>query len=187
MGKLILVTSPPASGKTTLARAIGKAMKETVYLDKDTLIPLSKKIFQVADEPYDRSSDFFEKNIRNLEYEVVLDFAFEAINYDSNVILNAPFSREIRDKDYMEALALKTKEYGAELCVIWVSCAIETTHKRMLERNSDRDTWKLENWDEYVKKINFNPPDLEGLLIYKNDTDAEAKENFENLMIELNK
>ena len=110
MKKLILVTSPPASGKTTLAKALAKAMHETVYLDKDTLIPLSKKIFEAASEPYDRSSDFFEKNIRDLEYQVILDFATEAINYDSDVIINAPFAREIRDKTYMKALSLKPWE-----------------------------------------------------------------------------
>lgn len=182
MKKLILVTSPPASGKTTLAMALAKALKETVYLDKDTLIPLSKKIFQVAGEPYDRSSDFFEKNIRDLEYQVILDFAFEAINYDSNVIINAPFSREIRDKSYIEALRSRLKGLGAELCVIWVSCSIETSHERMLARNSERDLWKLSNWEEYIKTENYNAPDIDGLLIYKNDTEKDAKENFNILL-----
>jgi hypothetical protein len=28
----------------------------------------------------------------------------------------------------------------------------------MKKRNSDRDTLKLENWDEYVKKIDYTAP-----------------------------
>lgn len=187
MKKLILVTSPPASGKTTLAKALAKSMHETVYLDKDTLVPLSKKIFEAASEPYDRSSDFFEKNIRDLEYQVILDFASEAINYDSNVIINAPFSREIRNKDYMKSLRERFENLGAKVCVIWVSCSIETSHKRMLRRNSDRDTWKLSHWEEYIKTENYNPPDIEDLLIYKNDTEEEAKENFKTLINQLTK
>lgn len=185
MKKLILVTSPPASGKTTLAKALAKALHETVYLDKDTLVPLSKKIFEAASQPYDRSSDFFEKNIRDLEYQVILDFATEAINYDSDVIINAPFAREIRDKAYMKALSSKFEALGAKVCVIWVSCTIETSHKRMLDRNSDRDTWKLSHWEEYIKTENYNPPDIDGLLIYKNDTEEEAKENFRILLQQL--
>lgn len=38
--KLILVTSPPACGKTYVAKALAKNLKHVVYLDKDTLIVL---------------------------------------------------------------------------------------------------------------------------------------------------
>ena len=51
--KLILVTSPPACGKTYVAKALAKNLKHVVYLDKDTLIVLSKQIFKVAGQPYD--------------------------------------------------------------------------------------------------------------------------------------
>lgn len=59
--KLILVTSPPACGKTYISKALAKRLQHVVYLDKDTLITLSKQIFVVAGQPYDRSSDLFEK------------------------------------------------------------------------------------------------------------------------------
>lgn len=182
MKKLILITSPPASGKTTLAKKLAKALKETVYLDKDTLVPLSIKVFEAAGEPVNRSSEFFEKMIRDVEYQVILDFGAQAIEYDSNVIINAPFSREIRDKQYMEGLRARFAALGAEVCVIWISCSIETTHKRMLARNSSRDTWKLANWDEYVKMENFAAPDIEGLLVYENDTQEQADKCFETLL-----
>ena len=58
MKKLILVTSPPACGKTFISKQLAKALNHVVYLDKDTLIPLSKQIFAVAHQPYDRSSAF---------------------------------------------------------------------------------------------------------------------------------
>jgi tRNA uridine 5-carbamoylmethylation protein Kti12 len=185
MKKLILVTSPPASGKTTLAKALAKAMRDTVYLDKDTLVPLSIKVFEAAGEPVNRSSEFFETHIRDVEYEVILDFAAEAIQFDSNVIINAPFSEEIRDKKYMEELRRRFEKLGALVCVIWISCSIETTHRRMKERDSSRDTWKLAHWDEYIKMENFNPPDLEGLLIYENDTPELAEKSFAELLEKL--
>ena len=95
--KLILVTSPPACGKTYISKALAKRLQHVVYLDKDTLITLSKQIFVVAGQPYDRSSDFFEKNIRDYEYECVVDLAMEALDYDDIVLINAPFTQEIRD------------------------------------------------------------------------------------------
>ena len=93
MKKLILVTSPPACGKTFISKQLAKALNHVVYLDKDTLIPLSKQIFAVAHQPYDRSSIFFEKYIRDLEYRVVLDLAMEALEYDDIVLINAPLRR----------------------------------------------------------------------------------------------
>ena len=47
---------------------------------------------------------------------------------------------------------------GAELLLIWVTAPLELCYERMKSRNSDRDTLKLKNWDEYVKKINYTPP-----------------------------
>ena len=37
--KLILVTSPPACGKTYVSKKLAENLKHVVYLDKDTLIP----------------------------------------------------------------------------------------------------------------------------------------------------
>lgn len=54
MKKLILVTSPPACGKTFISKQVAKALPNCVYLDKDTLIVLSKQIFVVAGEEYNR-------------------------------------------------------------------------------------------------------------------------------------
>ena len=99
--KLILVTSPPACGKTYVAKALAKNLKHVVYLDKDTLIVLSKQIFKVAGQPYDRSSAFFQQNIRDYEYDCVLALAMEALDYDDIVLINAPFTQEVRDNAFI--------------------------------------------------------------------------------------
>lgn len=77
--KLILVTSPPACGKTYVAKKLASELNHVVYLDKDALIILSRQIFEVANQPYDRSSDFFEENIRDYEYAAILDMAVDAL------------------------------------------------------------------------------------------------------------
>lgn len=156
--KLILVVSPPACGKTYVSKKLAAALDHVVYLDKDTLIPLSKKIFEAANEEYNRSSDFFNRVIRDVEYEVTLDLAFEALQYENLVLVNAPFTREIRDMEYVKALAKRLAEMSAELVFIWVDAKPEICHQRMIERNSTRDTWKLSHWDEYIQSINFSIP-----------------------------
>ena len=187
--RLIFVTSPPACGKTKLSKKFAAELKHVVYLDKDTLIPLSKQIFAVAGEEYNRSSKFFEKEIRDYEYDVILDLAFEAIKYENLVMVNAPFTREIRDNEYIKALREKLAGYGAKLSVVWIVTDPEVCHQRMIDRNSDRDTWKLANWDKYLASLNFNipenlrdPDDEASLILYYNSTDEMAAESFEKLM-----
>ena len=185
MKKLILVTSPPACGKTFISKQVAKALHNCVYLDKDTLIVLSKQIFVVAGQEYNRSSDFFQKEIRDYEYYCVLDLAFEALDYNDTVLINAPFTEEIRDDEYLDNLRAKLAEKDAELFVIWVNTRKDVCHERMIKRASDRDTWKLEHWDEYIAGCNFEIPEnlkrpgaKDSLIIFKNNNEKE----FENSM-----
>ena len=187
--RMILVTSPPACGKTKLSKKLATELKHIVYLDKDSLIPLSKQIFAVANQPYNRSSDFFEKEIRDYEYVVIVDMALEALKYENTVLVNAPFTREIRDMDYINNLKAKLAEVGAKLSVVWIVTDPEVCHQRMIDRASDRDTWKLEHWDEYISSQNFvipenlrDPDDDESLLLYYNSTDEMAEESFAKLL-----
>ena len=185
MKKLILVTSPPSSGKTYVSKQLAKVLKHVVYLDKDTLIPLSKQIFVAAGEEYNRSSPFFEKFIRDYEYDTIVDLALEALEYDDIVLINAPFSHEIRDENYIQNLKNKLSKKNASLVVIWIETTMEVCKQRMIARNSDRDTWKIANWDEYIAGENFDIPTalddprvIDDLLIFKNSTDEEFNESM---------
>ena len=177
MKKLILVTSPPACGKTFVTKKLAKAIPNCVYLDKDSLIVLSKQIFVVANQEYNRSSDFFEAEIRDYEYDCIMEIAMEALEYNDTVFINAPYTREVRTPGYMENLRRQLLEKkGAELIVVWVQCDVEVCRQRMIPRNSDRDTWKLENWDEYVKKLDFSvPTGIKNIFLFDNSSDDKFK------------
>lgn len=50
----------------------------------------------------------------------------------------------------------------------------------MIERNSDRDTWKLAHWDEYLRRCNFaipenlaDPQHKDNLILFQNNNDDE--------------
>ena len=189
MKRLILVTSPPASGKTYISKQLAKKLKHVVYLDKDTLIVLSKQIFAVANQEYNRSSDFFEKNIRDYEYDAIVALALEALEYDDIVLINAPFTREIRDEKYMTDLKAKLALKNAKLTIIWVKTDIEVCRQRMISRNSDRDTWKLAHWDEYISGINFeipreldDPKCKDDLLVFENSSQEEFDKSMEEIL-----
>lgn len=191
MKKLILVTSPPASGKTFVSQELAKKLKHIVYLDKDALLPLSNMIFKVTGQEMNRSSDFFEENIRNYEYEAILNIAFEALEYEDLVIINAPFTREVKDNEYFVNLKARLAERGAELIFIWIVTDVEVSRIRMFERNSPRDTWKLANWDEYIKTRDYTVPNLPALndcliKFYNSNTDEfnESMERVSKILLE---
>jgi dephospho-CoA kinase len=181
--RLILVTSPPACGKTYISRQISKRLEHVVYLDKDTLIPLSNRVFAAGGQEVNRSSAFFEENIRDYEYEVIVNLALEALEYDDLVLINAPFTQEVRDNAYIGALKEKLSQKNAELSIIWVETSIEVCRQRMIARNSERDFWKLQNWDEYIKTRDFSIPAnlLEGKsdwILFKNSSAEEFDESI---------
>ena len=183
--RMILVTSPPASGKTFVSKQLAKKLPHIVYLDKDALVPLSNRVFCVANEEINRSSPFFEENIRNYEYDVILDIAFEAIEYNDLVLINAPFTREVRNNDYIVDLKAKLAKHNTDLVVIWVETDIEITRQRMIERNSPRDTWKLEHWDEYVAGRDYSTPNIPALsdclVKFYNSNDEQYNESMERI------
>ena len=183
--RLILVTSPPASGKTFVSQQLAKKLPHIVYLDKDALIPLSSRIFHVASQENNRSSAFFEEHIRNYEYDAILNIGFEALDYADLVLINAPFTREVRDNDYIKNLKEELQKHGAELVLIWVITDIEVSHRRMIKRNSPRDTWKLANWDEYVAGRDYSIPNLpelsDCLVKFYNSNSIEFDESIERI------
>ena len=189
MKKMILVTSPPACGKTFISKKLAENLKHVVYLDKDTLIVLSNQIFAVANEEKNRSSDFFEKNIRDYEYEAIINIGLEALAYDDIVLINAPFTKEIRDKEYIDEFGRKLAKRNAKLVIVWVVTDPEVCHQRMIKRNSGRDTWKQEHWDEYIAGVDFdipveldNPTVKDDLLLFYNSSEEEFEESMERIV-----
>ena len=190
--KLILVTSPPACGKTYVAMKLAAELNHVVYLDKDALIILSRQIFEVAGQPYDRSSDFFEEHIRDYEYAAILDMAVDALEYDDIALINAPFTREVRNPRFMESLRQDLMRKNARLYVVWVVTDPEICKKRMIRRNSDGDTWKLAHWDEYMAKTDFSIPEElndkskdQELLLFYNSNEEEFRKSMKEVVRKL--
>lgn len=177
--KLIIVSAPPASGKTYVSMKLAESLAHVVYLDKDSLVPLSNIAYKIAGIPVEREGKFFQENLRDVEYDVILEMAFTALNYEDIVLINAPFTRELHDKQYIEDLRKKLKEkYNSHLVIVWVVCDIETVRTRMIERNSPRDVFKIKNFDSWVKTQDFNIPtylkvenDPYSLVIFDNSND----------------
>ena len=156
--KLILVASPPACGKNFVSERIAQECGHIVYLDKDDLCDLVGCTFDLCGQERNMDSKFYSENIRASEYSTIIRIALSALRYEDTVLVNAPFGKEVRDSGYMAYMKNTVNKMGAELALVWVIAPSETCYERMKKRNAIRDLWKLENWKEYVKNINYSTP-----------------------------
>ena len=177
--KLILVAAPPACGKTFLSLQIAKALPHIVYLDKDDLEALVRASFSAAGKDVDMDGIFYKENIRAAEYETLMHIALSTLRFEDYVLVNAPLSKEVRDITYMQNLKAKANECGAQLLLLWVTAPQEICFERMKVRNSERDTLKLLNWEEYVNKIDYTPPyaleqakAVDGIMVFDNGNEV---------------
>ncbi|MBQ4037295.1 MAG: AAA family ATPase [Clostridia bacterium] len=151
--KLILVTAPPACGKTYVSEALAEALGNAVLLDKDDLAPLIRAGFAVAGEEMDYDGAFYRDNLRPAEYETLLHLAFSTLRFEKYVLLAAPFGRELRRAPLIAQWRERANAMGAELVLIWVDVPVAVRYERMKSRSSDRDTKKLEHWEEYAATV----------------------------------
>ena len=100
----------------------------------------------------------------------------------------ASFTSDIRDDEYLKGLNDELKKKGAKLVVVWVRTDPEVCHQRMIDRASDRDTWKLTHWHEYIKNVNFtiptnleDPNDPGTLLIFNNSSEEEFDKSLKEI------
>ena len=184
--KLILIASPPACGKTTLAKKLAVALENVVYIDKDALNPFGKQICRIGGQDYNPDSPFFVKEVREIEYEVTVGMGLEALEFANTVLINAPFGKELWDADYMRDLKVKASDLGAELYVVFIEATPELCKARIIDRNNIRDKFKIENWEAYISKVNFKTPshlsDILKLYLYHNETDEIAAKSFASLL-----
>jgi GTPase SAR1 family protein len=103
MPRLIFFCGHAGTGKTTLAhKLIGPLMQATgepfCLLDKDTLYGRysAAAMRAITGDPNDRDSPAYLDNLRDPEYEGLLDTARENLMLGISVIVVGPLSREIR-------------------------------------------------------------------------------------------
>ena len=180
--RLILVGAPAGCGKSYLSRRLAALVSPCVYLDLDSLNPLSQRLCQVAGEAFDKGGDFFRANGRDAEYEALFTLAAEALCYSDIVILSAPFTKELRDPGRFAWVREMAAEVGAGVLPVWVLCSPEACRRNMEERAAPRDAWKLADPEGYLAGIRLEPPEgIPGLFVLDNRRRGEQGEALEAL------
>jgi predicted kinase len=158
MSRLIFFCGHAGTGKTTLAhRLIGPLMEATgepfCLLDKDTLYGRYSAAAMAAltGDPNDRDSPTYLRNLRDPEYQGLLDTARENLALGISVIVVGPLSREVRDHRLHDPAWLAAPE-GTEVRIVWVHLPEEEARARIVRRGNPNDAYKLTHWDAYRER-----------------------------------
>ena len=171
--RLILFAGHAGTGKSTLAkRALPLIIESTgedfFFLDKDTVYgAFSAHVMALTTQnPNDRDSPFYLQNLRDWEYQGLIDIARENLLLGVNVILVGPFSKEIQSGRMFnpEALGIPAQ---TKISIAWINLEESEAKRRMEKRADPRDQWKLAHWDEYVKR-RIDPPQHSSIQRFDN-------------------
>jgi predicted kinase len=183
--RLILFAGHAGTGKTTLAKKalpliVEKTGENFFFLDKDTVYgAYSAHVMELTtSNPNDRDSPFYLQNLRNWEYAGLIAIAKENLQLGVNVILVGPFSSEIQS-----GRMFKPEELGvpsvSSIRIAWIDLDENAAKSRMEQRADPRDTYKLQHWDEYIKR-RVVPPEHTAIHRFDNLHFNEAQ--FEKLI-----
>ncbi|QGH36378.1 AAA family ATPase [Gracilibacillus salitolerans] len=190
MQKLVFFVGVAGTGKTTVAEKISEHIP-CAFLDRDTVGGrFVERFLEMNDlDPNDRDSKFYKENLRDLEYDSTKDICIENLRVGQNVFMISPFTAELKNKEWIEEVIADSGKSKAEVDVKVVVVTlqdIEQQRKRIEERGTERDSWKLDNWESYETRVDFVPTinwDIpkENINIFDNSGDL-TEEKVEKLV-----
>jgi hypothetical protein len=166
MSRLIFFTGHAGVGKTTLSKIAVQQLhvltgESFFLLDKDTVFGAysAKVMGLLTGDAHDRDSPTFLQNLRQPEYDGLLDIARDNLSIGVNVVVCAPFSQEVKSRKLFDAQALGMPA-STRIHVAWITISEELARQRIIARGDLRDRYKLAHWDDYRIR-RFEPKDGE--------------------------
>lgn len=159
--KLVFFVGVAGTGKTTVAKKLAVRIP-AAFLDRDTVGGRFVEKFLESNglDPNDRDSSFYKENLRDLEYDTTKDICIENLSAGQNVFMISPFTAELKSREWIEeviASAGLTKN-DVDVKVIVVALKdMDLQKERIVDRQTERDQWKLDHWDDFKKRVDFVP------------------------------
>lgn len=155
MAKVIVISGPPAAGKSTLAISLGKELALPILAKDD----LKESLFDSLGYS-DRAHSI---RIGRAAFELQFQIAGQLVSNDVSFILETAFYQDSSEK-IAEVLS------GSEVIQVWCSASTEKLVDRATTRprHPGHVAWDSAIEEEFRSKIdsgNYNPLDIGGTLI----------------------
>lgn len=162
MPRLLIVCGPAGVGKSTYGQCLAADLRACL-LDSDTVTePVVRAGMAFGgQDPNDRDSEIYRNAFRSPVYDCLYATAAENLAR-IDVVLVGPFTREIRDPNWLESLRDK---FESDVEVIFVTCEEGLRKERIRQRGNPRDELKLRDWKEYVAGSDLSPPAFEHQIV----------------------
>jgi len=182
MPRLIFFCGHAGTGKSTLAhRLIAPLMQATgdpfCLLDKDTLYGRysAAAMAAITGDPNDRDSPAYLDNLRDPEYQGLLDTARENLALGISVLVVGPLSREVKAHELHDPAWLHVPP-GTHTRTVWVHLPEDEAHARIILRGNPNDAYKLAHWEAYrTRRFMPDPADHPELIFFDNRAPSQAE------------
>lgn len=169
---MIIFAGKAGTGKTTLARALSRQL-HIPYFDYDTLAQPFLKAIEKRYGLGNNGRNSFYQNWRSVSYETLWSPVLENINLGEDVILSAPFSKEILDASFPDELRKKT-DNSFSLLLCYMAPPPDIHYNMLSDRASERDSDVLQNKDLFYTGYKAEMPKWkEELVLYLDSGDMQ--------------
>ena len=136
----VIVSGPPASGKTTLATALASALRYAI-IDLDTVTgPLTLNALQATAGDGNAIDSPGCTALRAPRYETLLQVAAANLAVGMGVVIAAPFTAERSSPERLESVVRLLRTVAA---LLYIDVPDDVVRSRLEARNAARDQAKL--------------------------------------------
>ena len=173
----LLISGPPASGKSTLATAVATRLGAAL-LDQDVLTGALTAVVGDLVGTHDLDDPALAALTRDARYEVVLATAEHNLRAGIPVVLVAPFTAERTDPAAWHTVRDRLAAAGGRPALVWLRLPADELVRRLRDRGADRDQGKLADPAAFANGALLRPPVVEHIAV---DATASAAQQLEDI------
>jgi predicted kinase len=160
----LLISGPPASGKSTLAVAVAARLRAAL-LDLDVLTEALTAVIAELVGTDDLDDPTLAARTRDARYEAMLATAEHNLRAGTPVVLVAPFTAERADPAVWRAVRNRLRDAGGVPVLVWLRLPADELVRRLQARGAARDRGKLADPAAFATTELLGPPAVEHIAV----------------------
>ncbi|HEX6360840.1 AAA family ATPase [Actinophytocola sp.] len=178
----LLITGPPASGKSTLASAVAARLRAAL-LDQDVLAGALTAVVGNLVGTHDLDDPALAGVTRDARYEAIIATAVDNLRVGTPVVLVAPFTSERTDPGAWHGVRDRLRDAGGLPALVWLRLPADELVRRLRARGAARDRGKLADTAAFAGNTALlAPPVVEHIAV---DATAGTEQQVEDIFSSL--